>query len=51
MNDTQKYYAKRDKQLHRNMETGEIQPLGVWKTTYSKDVFLDMYYGNDLVRV
>ncbi len=49
MNDTQKYLAKMNEKPYRNLGTGEIQPLGVWKNTYPKDVFLTMYYGGDLV--
>ena len=49
MNDTQKYFAEKNKQPYRNLGTGEIQPLGIWKTTYPRDVFLDMYYDGDLV--
>jgi hypothetical protein len=49
MNATQKYFSEKDKQPYRNLETGKIQTLGVWKTIYPRDVFLKMYYGGDLV--
>ena len=49
MNYTKKYLDEKNKLPYQNLGTGEIQPLGVWKTTYPRDVFLEMYYDGDLV--